>query len=357
MKRFLLLVSLLAMMAVSAPAFPPAVAIPTATSEKTASPQAAASQTVSAHATVASVQPPAAGPSAKQAINYSRDIEPILSANCYKCHGPDAEVRQAGLRLDERKSAIGVLESGDRAIVPGKPGEGELVRRIFSTDPDERMPPPKSRHQLSAAQKNLLKQWVAGGAVVRSPLVVRRPGSAAAAGGAEPNWPRNPIDRFVLARLEREGLKPSPEADKATLIRRVTLDLTGLPPTPAEVDAFLADTSRRRLRKGGRSAARLAALRRADGAGLARRGPLCRHARLPHRLRPRHVALARLGDRRVQSQHAVRPIHDRAIGRRPVAQCHARAGDRQRVQPQQHGQHRRGRDPRGISRTLISSTG
>ena len=130
---------------------------------------------------------------------------------------------------------------------------------------------------------------------------------------------RNPIDAFVLQRLEREGLKPSPEADRATLLRRVSLDLTGLPPTPAGARRLSGGHVAERVREGRRSAAALAAVRRAHGVPVARRGALRRQQRLSDRRRAVHVAVARLGDRRLQSQHALRPVHDRATGRRPAA--------------------------------------
>ena len=162
-------------------------------------------------------------------------------------------------------------------------------------------------------------------------------------------WPRNPIDYFVLDRLEREGLAPSREASRETLIRRVSLDLTGLPPTPAEVDAFLQDQSPRCLREGGRSAARLAAIRRADGRALARCRALRRYQRLPVRRRARHVALARLGDRRLQSQPAVRPVHasSRLAGDMlPNATLDQKIATR--LQPQPSGEYRRRHHPRGV---------
>jgi hypothetical protein len=167
-------------------------------------------------------------------VRFSRDILPILSENCFQCHGPDDKARKAKLRLDTQEGARAV-------IVPGKSAESELVRRITSDDPDERMPPPRTNRTLTARQKELLRLWVDQGApwgkhwAYETPL---RPDMPAVKNAA---WPRNPIDRFVLARLEREGLAPSPEATRETLIRRVTLDLTGLPPTPHELDAFLAD--------------------------------------------------------------------------------------------------------------------
>jgi hypothetical protein len=176
-------------------------------------------------------------------IVYDREIRPLLSDACYKCHGPDGEERKAGLRLDLKDSALKPGESGQVAVVPGKPAESELIRRILSDDPNEIMPPPDSGKKLTAAQKDLIKRWVEQGAdyqqhwsfvaPVRPPLP--KVNSAA--------WPRNALDHFILARLEREKLQPSNEANKTTLIRRATLDLTGLPPTPAEIDAFLADSS------------------------------------------------------------------------------------------------------------------
>lgn len=174
-------------------------------------------------------------------VDFNRTIRPILSSICFKCHGPDHEERKAGLRLDLRDSALQRLESGDRAIVPGKPDDSELVRRILSTDDNERMPPPSSQHQLTEKDKAALRQWVTEGAEYRqhwSFQKVQKPGLPVV---QQTTWVRNGIDHFVLARLEAAGLKPAREADRTTLIRRVTLDLTGLPPTPQEVDEFLAD--------------------------------------------------------------------------------------------------------------------
>jgi hypothetical protein len=176
-------------------------------------------------------------------VEYNRDVRPILSDACYHCHGPDAGRRKAGLRLDTEAGALGKLRRGGRAIVPGKPNDSDLVRRITADDEQEHMPPPKSGRRLTARQIALLQRWVEQGAKWQRHwafLVPRRPALPAVRNTA---WPRNGIDYFILARLEREGLAPAPEADRTTLLRRVTLDLTGLPPTPAEVDAFLADNS------------------------------------------------------------------------------------------------------------------
>src|SRR5579871_6036093 len=176
-------------------------------------------------------------------INFDRDIRPILSNNCFKCHGPDEKQRKAGLRLDRRDGIVAELRSGNRAVVPGKSAEIALVARITATEPEERMPPPASGKTLSPEQINLLKRWVEEGAEYKehwSFVPPRRPELPEVKDAA---FVQNPIDRFVLARLEHEGLHPSPPADKTTLIRRVTQDLTGLPPTLAEVDAFLADDS------------------------------------------------------------------------------------------------------------------
>jgi hypothetical protein len=176
-------------------------------------------------------------------INFDRDIRPILSNNCFKCHGPDHKQRKAGLRLDCREGALGELKSGNRAVVPGKRDESALVARITAADAQERMPPPASGKKLSQEQIKLLKQWVEEGGEYRdhwSFVPLRRPEPPSMKDSA---FAHNPIDQFVRARLEHEGLQPSPPADKLTLMRRVTYDLTGLPPTPAEVDAFLAEKS------------------------------------------------------------------------------------------------------------------
>ena len=177
-------------------------------------------------------------------VNYARDVRPILSDNCFACHGPDDQKRKAGLRLDTKEGAFSKLKSGSVAIVPGKPDESELIDRIENDDPDLQMPPKKSGKQLTAAQIAVLRRWVEQGAPTTTHWAFEAPRKPAAAGRQEDGLARSrEIDRFILARLEAEGLSPAPEAEKTTLIRRVTLDLTGLPPTLEEVDAFLADRS------------------------------------------------------------------------------------------------------------------
>ncbi len=175
-------------------------------------------------------------------IRFNRDIRPILSDKCFFCHGPDSTHREAGLRLDRETEAKANLD-GVAAFVAGNPDASEAITRIFHDDPDELMPPPKSKRELTPGEKDLLRRWVAQGAPWEEHWAFVAPETPALPPVAAGDWPRNAIDHFVLARLESEGLAPSPEASKATLIRRVTLDLTGLPPTPAEVDAFLADDS------------------------------------------------------------------------------------------------------------------
>lgn len=165
-------------------------------------------------------------------------VRSILAANCFACHGPDSAARQADLRLDRRDAAV---KAG--AIVPGKPDKSEAIRRIFSGDQDEMMPPPSSRKKLTGEQKELLRRWVAAGAAYPPHWSFAPPVRAPLPPVKNAAWARNPIDRFILAKLEALGLQPAPEADRRTIARRVYLDLVGLPPPPAEVDAFVADAS------------------------------------------------------------------------------------------------------------------
>jgi Protein of unknown function (DUF1549)/Protein of unknown function (DUF1553)/Planctomycete cytochrome C len=170
------------------------------------------------------------------ALDFNRDVRPILAENCFYCHGQDANKRQAELRLDVRDVAI---EAG--AIVPGDTLASELVSRINSNDPTEQMPPPKSNRHLSPEQKKRLEQWIAEGATYAPHWAFVAPKRPIEPDVKDRQWVRNPIDRFVLAKLEAAGMSPSPEADRPTLIKRLSIDLTGLPPTPEEVDAFVAD--------------------------------------------------------------------------------------------------------------------
>ncbi|MFO0872166.1 MAG: DUF1553 domain-containing protein [Pirellulales bacterium] len=177
------------------------------------------------------------------AIDYVKQIRPLLSDRCYRCHGPDEAQRKGGLRLDLQAAAFQKLESGQAAIVPGKVDESSLVARILATDPAEKMPPPDSGKTLSEAEISLIKAWVEQGAAWRDHWSFVKPTRPAPPEVRRGELVANPIDRFIQQRLEREGLEPSPLADKVMLLRRTTLDLTGLPPTPAEVDAWLADNS------------------------------------------------------------------------------------------------------------------
>ena len=176
-------------------------------------------------------------------LNFSKEIRPILSNNCFPCHGPDEGQRKAKLRLDTQVGSRKDL-GGHQAIAPGRAEESELIRRVFSGDPDEVMPPKESNRSLSLLQKQQLRQWIQSGATYdehwawippkRSPIPAAQKRS---------DWAKNSIDYFILERLDRESLSPSTEADRSTLIRRLSLDLTGLPPTPEEVDVFLSDSA------------------------------------------------------------------------------------------------------------------
>lgn len=167
------------------------------------------------------------------AVDFNRDVRPVLAQQCFTCHGMDDHGRKGKLRLDLSESAYGKGKSGEIAIVPGKPDASEVVKRILSTDEDEVMPPPHTKKVLSDKEKSILKQWIAEGAKYEAHWAYSPP---------QPSKdPKAGIDHFIRERLEKEGLKPSAEADRYTLVRRVYLDLTGLPPTPAEADAFVND--------------------------------------------------------------------------------------------------------------------
>jgi hypothetical protein len=166
-----------------------------------------------------------------QTVDFQREIRPVLSDNCFQCHGPDSGTRMAGLRLDLKDSALRVIQSG------------KLYQRISAADPARRMPPQISHKSLTAAQVAKIKTWIDQGAPWKEFWAYQAPVAAAPPAVKNAAWARNPIDRFILAKLEAKGLEPAPAADKRTLLRRVALDLTGLPPTPAEVDAYLSDTS------------------------------------------------------------------------------------------------------------------
>ncbi len=166
-------------------------------------------------------------------IDFNRDIRPILSENCFHCHGTDANQRKAKLRLDTREGAL-----GKGAVVPGKPAESEMIARILSSDPDEQMPPPESNRRLSSEQKELLRAWIKEGANYDTHWAFQTPVRPALPTVKQKKWARNEIDHFILARLEAEKLKPTAEAPMPKLLRRIALDLTGVPPTPEQMKSW-----------------------------------------------------------------------------------------------------------------------
>ena len=171
---------------------------------------------------------------------YNHDIRPILSDNCFSCHGPDKNQRKAKLRLDVREVAVET-----KAIIPGKPDESLLVKRIFSTDADDLMPPPETHKRLSPDQKEKLKRWIAAGAEYEPHWAYVKPARPAVPDTTSGKRVRNPIDGFILHGLEARSLLPSPESDRRTLLRRLSLDLLGLPPAPGK----WRDFSRIRVQK------------------------------------------------------------------------------------------------------------
>ncbi len=175
--------------------------------------------------------------------SFTSKVRPILARHCFKCHGPDDKARKAKLRLDMRSPAVKPAASGAVPIVPGKPEESELVQRIFAEDASERMPPAAAKVPLSESDKQVLKQWIADGAEYKNHWAFMPPRPGPVPRVLHANWPRNAIDVFILARLEAAGILPSEQADRATLIRRLSLDLVGMPPTLDEIEAFRQDRS------------------------------------------------------------------------------------------------------------------
>ena len=186
---------------------------------------------------------------AAEQVSFVREVRPVLSDKCFACHGPDAARREGGFRLDVRESALAEADSGLRPIVPGDPEKSELMRRIVSDDEFEQMPPPETHKSVSPQEAESIRRWIAAGApwdVHWSLAPLRRPATPQDPDTPrefDEQWARNDVDRFVLRRLADEGLSPQPEATRAALLRRVSLDLTGLPPKPAQVEAFLNDTA------------------------------------------------------------------------------------------------------------------
>ena len=175
-------------------------------------------------------------------IDFNRDVRPILSDNCYFCHGPDRNKRKADLRLDTKDGIFSHIKDAI-TVVPGKPDQSELFRRVTASNPGERMPDPKSNKRLSDHDIAILKKWIEQGAPWQGHWAYLKPTRPPVPDVKENGFVRNPIDNFIDAKLDDAGLHPAPSADRATLIRRLSFDLTGLPPTPAEVEQFQKDQS------------------------------------------------------------------------------------------------------------------
>ena len=251
---------------------------------------------------VAAGQVPAAAGSDAARIRFNRDVRPIMSGTCFRCHGPDESSRMVGMRLDLREEALKPRPNGT-PIVPGNPDASLIVQRIFATTPARMMPPVAIHKDLTQAQKETIRRWIAEGAEYEGHWAyqpVRRPAVPASAAP-----PSSPIDFFVSSRLRAEGLEPSPEADRRTLIRRVSLDLTGLAPITSGSGRVPGRSLAARVRTGGGPAAGVAPLRGEAGPLLARRRPIRRHGRLPRRQSLPGLALPRLRAQGVQCEQAL----------------------------------------------------
>ena len=226
-------------------------------------------------------------------VTFNRDIRPIMSDTCFRCHGHDKGSRMAGLRLDIREEALKPTRSGKIPIVPGDPDKSEIIERIFASGA-RIMPPVFAHRELTAKQKDTIRQWVAQGAVYEGHWSYQPIGRPSVPPAVNAALIRNPIDNFVQERLNRDGLAPAAEADKRTLIRRVMLDLTGPSADAEQVHAFLAGQESGRVREACRHAFEIAGLRRAADHALAGCGALCGYLRFPRRQSDSHLAVSRL---------------------------------------------------------------
>jgi hypothetical protein len=174
-------------------------------------------------------------------LTFNRDVRPILAEACFHCHGPDSVTRKADLRLDTEAGFFGKDGGAEAAVIPGKPEESPLYDRLLTDNPDDVMPPPESHKELKPEQIEIIRRWIAGGAKWQPHWSFVKPEKSPEPEVSKAEWATNPIDRFVLEGLDKAGLAPALEADRRALARRVAFDLTGLPPTPGEVEAFVAD--------------------------------------------------------------------------------------------------------------------
>jgi hypothetical protein len=250
---------------------------------------------------------------------FNRDIRPIMSDTCFRCHGPDRIARKADMRLDIREEAIKPTRSGRIPVVPGDPDKSEIVARIFAEG--ARVMPPISAHkELTQAQKDTIRRWVAEGAVYEGHWAYQPVTRPAVPAVVDASQIKNPIDQFIQDRLHREKLAPASEADKRTLLRRVTLDLTGLLPTPEDTRAFLSDTAPDAYERAVDRLLSSPAVCRAAHHALARRGALRRHRGVPWRQSNPCVAVPRLCVAGILEEPAVRRDDARTDRRRPAAE-------------------------------------
>ncbi len=259
-----------------------------------------------------------------RAIEFNKQVRPILSDACFHCHGFDPGTRKANLRLDSFEGAT-AINKGRQALKPGDPAGSELWRRISSTNPQEQMPPPTSGKKITPEQVAALREWIQQGGAYQKHWAFEPPKRPDPPTVKATGWPKNDLDRFILARLEAEKLQPSAPATRETLARRVTLDLTGLPPTIEELDAFLADTDPEAYE---RLVDRLLASPR-YGEHMARYWlDVARYGDTHGLHLDNERSMWPYRDWVVEAfnqQPAVRPVHHRAAGGRPAAEPHARA--------------------------------